>query len=139
MRPLDAALLAGGAAAFAGALVGVLALSGKLSLEAKTPGAPHPTMESRLSLGSFLLASHALAAATLWQAPTVGACMAAALGAGWIASAAAGLVVLMSKTDRVSRRSLAIALRAAVGFALLSPLWAYVQVMRLHALPGVTA
>jgi hypothetical protein len=139
MKPIDAALLSGGVAAFAGAMTGILALSGAIGLTMRAPGTPIAPPEARWGLGGFLLASHAITAAALWQAPTVGSCMAASLGAGWIAAAAAGLVALMLKTDQAPRRAVAIAIRAAIGFALFAPLWAYIQLMRMPIMPGVTA
>jgi hypothetical protein len=139
MTPLNAALLAGGAAAFAGALAGVLALSGALSLEPRTPAATPLSHEGRRSLGAFLLASHAVAAAALWQVPTVGACMAASLGAGWIAASTASFLTMLTRNDHLVRRSVTVAARAALGVALLSPLWAYVQVMRLHIMGTLSA
>ncbi len=139
MKPLDAALLSGGMAAFAGAMAGILALNGSLGLAPRAQGAPLPPLEARWGLGAFLLASHAVVAAALWQAPTVGACMGASLGAGWIAAAAAGLVALMFNPDQAPRRGLAIAFRAAMGFALFAPLWAYIQVMKMPVMGGINA
>jgi hypothetical protein len=139
MKPLEAALLAGGLAAFAGGVTGVLALAGAVGLEPRAPDAAFPSREYRLSLGAFLLASHAVVAVGLWRMPTVGACMAASLGAGWMAAAAAAFVAMLASQDRLTRRAFAIACRAAIGFALMSPLWAYLQLIRLHVLSGVTA
>jgi hypothetical protein len=136
---LAAALLAGEIAAFLGALIGVLALTGVEVLRPAVEGAPRPPLDVRLTVGAFLLAAHALTAASLLQAPKIGACLAAALGAGWMGAAAAGAVVLTLRPDRIGRRAAAAALRAAMGFALLSPLWAYVQLIRLHAMGQMIA
>ena len=84
----------------------------------------------RDEVGAYLLGSHGVTAAALWQAPKIGSCMAAALGAGWLGAAAAGLIALMAAPERPGRRAAAAAFRAAVGFALLAPLWGYVQLMR---------
>lgn len=132
MTALDASLLSGGIAAFAGAFAGVMALSGLLTIE--TGGAAgRPSLDARLTVGAFLLAGHALTAAALWQAPTIGACMAASLAAGWLGAAAAGLIGLMSASERALQRMLVVAFRALVGFALAAPLWSYLEIIKRHA------
>jgi hypothetical protein len=83
---LEIALVLGGLAAFAGAAVGMLALGG---WDAADLGFSPPSGQ-RLTIGAYLLASHAVTAATLWQAPKIGSCLAAGLGAGWLGAAAAG-------------------------------------------------
>ena len=133
---LQASLIAGGMASFVGALAGVMIIGGRLptalSVGWSTPDAPLPPLDQRLNVGGFLLAAHAITAAALWQAPTLGSCFAAGLGAGWIGAAAAGLVGLMGRTDRLNHRVASVVFGAMVGFALMAPLWAYVQVMRMH-------
>ncbi len=133
---LQAALLAGGFGAFAGAMAGVLTLIGVEIAPVRRETQPEP-LDRRLSTGAFLLASHAIAAAAVWQVPTVGACIAAGLGAGWMGGAAAGLVGMMTQADRIGLRMLHIAARAGVGLALLAPLWAYVRIMNAHAMGPV--
>ena len=49
---------------------------------------------------------------------------------------AAGLVGMMSGSDRALQRVLAIVLRAALGFALAAPLWAYLEIIKRHAAMG---
>ena len=138
-QALQMAIFGGGVAAFAGAMVGVMILAGTLRIGAPTPDGSKPEMDGRLTVGAFLLASHAIAAASLWQFPTIGACIAAGLGAGWIGMAAGGLVALMGQPDRVKARVGGVALRAAVGFGLIAPLWAYAQIMRVHAMNAIGA
>jgi len=53
--------------------------------------------------------------------------------------AAGGLVALMGQPDRVKARVGGVALRAAVGFGLIAPLWAYAQIMRVHAMNAIGA
>jgi hypothetical protein len=137
---LEAALLAGGVAAFAGAMVGAMILGGQLRLSSPdTPSEPPLPLDARLAIGAFLLASHAIAAASLWQVPTIGACLAAGLGTGWIGAAAAGLIGLMSRPQPFRRRLAGVAFRAATGFALIAPLWGYVTIMRVHAMGALGA
>jgi hypothetical protein len=132
MTSLEISILAGGVAAFAGALTGVMALSGAMTPDL-SGGQGKASLDGRLTLGSYLLASHAITAAALWQAPTIGSCLAASLGAGWLGAAAASLIAMMSQPDRPVRRIAHTAFRAAVGFALVSPLWSYVEIMKRHA------
>jgi hypothetical protein len=124
---LEYALIAGGAAAFAGAAAGVIAFS------ADVLGAGALPRQARMTLGSWILASHAITAAALWQSPKIGACMAAALGAGWIGASVASLAGMAASERGFAKAAGAAALRAGLGAALLAPLWAYVQIIRLHA------
>ncbi|MBC6982587.1 hypothetical protein [Caulobacter sp. 17J80-11] len=126
MSGLEIALVLGGLAAFAGAAVGMLALGG---WDAADLGFSPPSGQ-RLTIGAYLLASHAVTAATLWQAPKIGSCLAASLGAGWLGAAAAGLIALAAAPANPAKRARAAAFRAAMGLALLAPLWAYVQLIR---------
>lgn len=130
MGGLEWSLVAGGMGAFAGAMFGVLTIGGAdlFSVTGERGAAP---LDRRLAIGAFLLSSHAIAAAGLWQLPTVGSCLAAALGAGWMGAAAAGLVAMMSQTDQIGLRMAHVVLRACVGLTLLAPLWAYVKLMRM--------
>jgi len=134
---LELALLAGSVGSFAGAMAGVLTLTG-LDLSGGPEAAPAP-IDRRLAAGAFLLSSHAIAAAAIWQLPTVGSCVAAGLGAGWMGMAAAGLVGMLTRGDRILVRLAHTGGRAAIGVALLAPLWAYVKIMQAHALPTVIA
>jgi hypothetical protein len=61
------------------------------------------------------------------------------LGAGWIGTAAAGLIGLIAQYDRLRDRVMGVVFRAALGFGLFAPLWAYVRVMQMHALVSVPA
>ncbi len=135
MAALQAALVAGGMGAFAGALVGALTLGGRSTAGIAIPDAASLSFDQRISIGAFLLAGHVVAAAALWQLPTVGSCFAGGLGAGWIGAAAAGLVGLMRQSDNLPRRLLDLGFRLVVGFTLMAPLWAYVQILYRHA-PG---
>jgi hypothetical protein len=139
MHGLAAALLAGEIAAFAGALMGVLALTGVEILRPGEPDAPRQPLDVRYGVGAFLLAAHVLTAAALLQAPKIGACLAASLGAGWMGAAAAGAVALSVQQTRMGRRAATVALRTALGFALLSPLWAYLQLIHAAALRSIAA
>lgn len=130
MSGLEWSLIAGGLGAFAGAMAGVLVISGSAVGELE-PGTPPAPLDRRLSMGAFLLSSHAIAAAGLWQLPTVGSCLAAGLGAGWMGAAAAGLVGMLTQTDRIGLRMAHIVLRACVGVTLLAPLWAYVKLLSI--------
>lgn len=134
MVGLHASLLAGGVGAFAGAMAGVLTLIGVELLGPGAPGAPAAPLDRRLAVGAYLLSSHVIAAAAIWQMPTVGSCIAAGLGAGWMGAAAAGMVGMMSQADRIGARMAHIMIRAAIGIALLAPLWAYVRIMQAHAM-----
>lgn len=131
MSGLEWSLVAGGLGAFAGGMAGMLTIGGS-DLASLEPGAPPAPLERRLAAGAFLLSSHAIAAAGLWQLPTVGSCLAASLGAGWMGAAAAGLVAMLTRTDRIGLRMAHIALRACVGITLLAPLWAYVKLLSVH-------
>lgn len=126
MSGLEIALVLGGLAAFAGAVTGMLTLGG---WDAADLGFSPPSSQ-RLTVGAYLLASHAVTAAALWQAPKIGSCLAAGLGAGWLGAAAAGLIALMAAPERPGKRAAAAGFRALVGLALLAPLWGYVQLMR---------
>ncbi|HYE43035.1 MAG TPA: hypothetical protein VEA15_06530 [Caulobacteraceae bacterium] len=128
MSGLEWSLVAGGLGAFAGAMAGVLVISGSTVGDLEPGAAPAP-LDRRLSIGAFLLSSHAIAAAGLWQLPTVGSCLAAGLGAGWMGAAAAGLVGMLTQTDKIGLRMSHIVLRACVGVTLLAPLWAYVKLL----------
>lgn len=130
MSGLEWSLIAGGLGAFAGAMAGVLSIGGSSfgSLDAEPVA-----LDRRLTIGAFLLSSHAIAAASLWQLPQVGACIAAGLGAGWMGAAAAGLVGMLTQTDRIGMRMAQISLRAAIGLSLLAPLWAYVKILNMGA------
>jgi len=131
MDALQMTLIAGGLGAFAGGMAGVLTLSGTDLTGAG--GEPAP-LDRRLALGAYLLASHAVAAGALWQVPTVGSCIAAGLGAGWLGAAAAGLIALLNKPGRTTWRLAQIAGRLAIGLTMLAPLWAYVKIMQAQAL-----
>jgi hypothetical protein len=137
---LEVALLAGGIAAFAGAMTGAMILGGQIRLSSPDASQEPPLpLDTRLAMGAFLLASHAIAAASLWQVPTIGACLAAGLGTGWIGAAAAALVGLMTRPQPFKRRLAGAAFRAAVGLALVAPLWGYVTIMRMHAMGALGA
>ncbi len=139
MDALHASLIAGGTGALAGVFAGGLALLGTDLSGSSHPGDPIAPLDRRLAVGAFLLSSHAIAAAALWQLPTVGSCIAAGLGAGWMGTAAAGLVGMLSSPDRIGARLAHIASRTAVGVALLAPLWAYMKLMQLQAMGGLHA
>lgn len=136
MDALKISLVAGAVGALAGVMAGALAmlgtdLSGAPAQEAQPP-AP---LDRRLGVGAFLLSSHAIAAAALWQLPTVGSCIAAGLGAGWMGAAAAGLIGMLSQPGGgLGMRAAQVLFRAAIGVALLAPLWAYMKILQLQAL-----
>lgn len=134
MTGLEGSLAVGGLTAFAGAMVGVMTLGGNMPSDTPADEAGPQPLDRRLTVGAYLLAAHAVAAAGLWQVPTIGACLAASLGAGWIGAGAAGLVGLMSRHDHLRRRVLTVVFRLALGFGLFAPLWAYVRLMQMHAL-----
>jgi hypothetical protein len=134
MDGLHASLIAGVMGSLAGVFAGGLALLGTDLSGAASPGDPIPPLERRLAVGAFLLSSHAIAAAALWKLPSVGACIAAGLGAGWMGAAAAGMVGMLSRPEHIASKMAHIATRAAVGVALLAPLWAYMRLMQLQAM-----
>jgi len=134
MDGLHASLIAGAVGALAGVFAGGLALLGTDLSGASQPGDPIAPLDRRLAVGAFLLSSHAIAAAALWQLPQVGSCIAAGLGAGWMGTAAAGLVGMLSSPDRLGQRFAHIATRVLVGIALLAPLWAYMRLMQMQAM-----
>lgn len=141
MDGLKISLIAGAVAALAGIMAGALAMLGTdLSGAAPGEGDPPAPLDQRLGVGAFLLSSHAITAAALWQLPTVGSCIAAGLGAGWMGAAAAGLIGMLSQpTGNLGMRAVHVVVRAAIGVALLSPLWAYVKIMQFQALGTVHA
>lgn len=135
MDGLKLALIAGAISSLAGVMAGGLALLGTdLTGAAANERAEPAPLDRRLAVGAFLLSSHAIAAAALWQLPTVGSCIAAGLGAGWMGAAAAGLVGMLSQPERIVVRMAHIAVRAAVGVGLLAPLWAYIRLMQFQAM-----
>lgn len=137
-QALKTALLAAVCASTAGAFAGALLLAGAdLFRTASADERPGPAV--RVQAGAFLLAAHVTAAATLLVVPKVGACVAAALGSGWIGAAAGSLVLLAGAERGLLRRLLAATFQAAVGVSLWSPLWMFLKVLRAHALPGVVA
>jgi len=137
MIGLQASLIAGAVGALAGIMAGALAmlgtdLSGGGPRDEAPPMAP---LDRRLAVGAFLLAAHAIAAAAIWQLPTIGACIAAGLGAGWMGAAAAGVVGLFSQPGPgAGMRVVHVLVRAAIGAAMLAPLWAYMKLMQIQAL-----
>ena len=137
---LHAALIAGGLASFAGALTGALIVSGHRRVWRIADGGD-AAEELRFSVGAFLLGAHAVSAAALWQIPTIGACIAAGLGFGWVGAAVGVLIGLMRRPSQPGpqARAARAAFQAAIGFALLAPLWAYVEIMRLHAIGATGA
>lgn len=135
MDGLKAALIAGAIGSLVGVMAGGLALLGTDLSGAPAGAKPElEPLDRRLAVGAFLLSSHAIAGAALWQLPTVGSCIAAGLGAGWMGAAAAGLVGMLSQPERIGVRMAHIALRAAVGVGLLAPLWAYIRIMQFQAM-----
>lgn len=136
MDGLQLSLIAGGVGALAGMMAGGLAMLGT-DLSGASPHEPRPApapLDHRLAVGAFLLSSHAIAAAALWQLPTVGSCIAAGLGAGWAGSAAGGLVGLLSNPERIGPRMAHVAVRTAIGLGMLAPLWAYIRLMHFQAM-----
>lgn len=133
MDALQATLWAGGLGAFAGGMAGVLTIVGT---DLSGAGEPQP-LDQRLGTGAFLLASHAMAAGAIWQVPTVGSCICAGLGAGWLGAAAAGAVAMLTRPGPVGPRAVSIAARVLVGLSMLAPLWAYVKIIRAQALTVV--
>lgn len=134
-QALRTALFAGAAAAVAGAFAGALLLGG---LDLLRTGARHaPTL--RIQVGTFLLAAHVVAAATLWVVPQVGSCVAAALGSGWIGAAAGNLVLLAAAERGLLARLIAGLVQAGMGLALWAPLWAFIRVMKAHSMPTMIA
>ena len=71
-------------------------------------------------------------AAALWRLPSVGSCIAAGLGAGWMGAAAAGVIGLVTMPDRIAHRLGHIVARFFVGVCLLAPLWAYIKLMQMQ-------
>jgi hypothetical protein len=138
MDGLQASLVAGAIGSLAGLMAGGLALLGT-DLSGSAEPQPIAPLDRRLAVGAFLLSSHAIAAAALWQLPTVGSCIAAGLGAGWMGAAAAGLVGMLTQPERIGVRMAHIALRAVIAVGLLAPLWAYIRVMQFQALDSVHA
>ena len=72
MDGLKAALIAGAIASLAGVMAGGLAILGTDISGGSDPNAAPAPLDRRLAVGAFLLSSHAIAAAALWQLPTVG-------------------------------------------------------------------
>lgn len=141
MDGLKLSLVAGAVGALAGVMAGALAMLGT-DLSGAGPHEAHPPapLDRRLGIGAFLLSSHAIAAAALWQLPTVGSCIAAGLGAGWLGAAAAGLIGMLSQPGgSLGMRAVHVFMRAGIGVALLAPLWAYMKILQLQALGTVQA
>lgn len=125
---LKLALACAGVAAFLGGCVGALMIA------AARRGAASGVLAAGPAAGGFVLGAHAAAVAALWDAPTIGACLAAALGAGWVGAAAAALTnALLVRPFRPRRAGAALAM-AVLGAAHLFPLWVYVAIMRMHAM-----
>lgn len=136
-QALQSALLAGGIAAFVGAMTGALFLAGADPF--RLGGGEAASRATRLQVGTFLLSAHVTAAATLWVAPKIGACVAAGLGAGWLGAAAAGVLLLAEAERGLARRALTVLFQAAMGVCLWSPLWAWLRVLKHHHGMAITA
>ncbi|MBX7249053.1 MAG: hypothetical protein K1X35_08440 [Caulobacteraceae bacterium] len=139
MDGLHASLIAGAVGALAGVFSGCLALLGTDLSGAAREGDPTAPLDQRLAIGAFLLSSHAIAVAAIWQLPQVGACIAAGLGAGWMGAAAAGAIGLLSQPERVWLRVTHIVVRLCIGAALLAPLWTYMRLMQMQAMGAMHA
>jgi hypothetical protein len=123
----------GMAGAALGALLGAIALTqpryalSSMGLAAeRTAG-----LSEYRAFGGLLLASHAITAVMLFQAPRVGACFAGALAAGWFGAAFGRIVSRLRDGGPAPWGYFALDLTLAT--ALAAPLWSYVQLIRIHA------
>jgi hypothetical protein len=132
---LSASLWIGMAGAVLGALLGAFALTQVRTTLARMGLAPADDTAFGLSeyraLGGHLLAGHALTAATLIQAPQIGACFAGALSAAWFGAAFGRVVSIVRDRGKPPIRYLVLDLVLAVLLA--APLWTYLRLIRIHA------
>jgi hypothetical protein len=103
------------------------ALAGLSGLETGPEGAPYPAL--RATFGGTLL-MHAATFTALVEAPRIGSCLAAAVGAAWLGRSA-GRAVSALLSRRTTRRQVVLLLaEAAAGVCLWAPLWNYIDLIR---------
>jgi hypothetical protein len=88
-----------------------------------------PFTALRGAFGGMLL-MHAASFTALIEAPKIGSCLAAAVGAGWLGRSA-GRAIASLLARRTPRRQMILLLTEAfVGIALWAPLWIYLDLIR---------
>jgi hypothetical protein len=131
---LQLAILASGLGAFIGGCV-LIHPEGCAGLVGFRGVGSQPS--SLRALGGALLLGHAATLATLAQSPSIGACLAAGLGAGWFGAAAGrGIGALVER--RAAPDLLRIGFEALMGLVLWQPLWTYLRLIHQGRLAGST-
>lgn len=103
------------------------ALARLSGLEVGPEGAPFAAL--RATFGGTLL-MHAATFTAIVEAPKIGSCLAAAVGATWLGRAA-GRAVSALLTRRTSRRQIVLLMvEGAAGVCLWAPLWSYLSLIR---------